>query len=383
MVIQSNGITVVIVSLVSHSLATSGFGGGSRVYYVPVSHHTSGYSSSSQDNSYAVQVIYVILVILFRLWIESQRRESSKGRVVDVIKQVKEFVNDEEAENEHEYAVGFLSGVWKGYYRQEGADHLLCQFQLQEIQSGSSDDGELASLTSDREGHSGIDNIHLEGFGVDSVGEYKIVSGIFNPRNQRMYFVKRYIEGTGNSDQNLGHRVVYCGLVQGGGERGLAPGVRGTWFTATSQYEGNGTFHIWPEAQRYGSEEWDEAADIESGNDAYAYGGLRNRKISIRSESTSIATLSGFQASPNNECAVCFDQAINTALRPCGHIALCAACAHRLDECPICRDPIECIEELQLCAAGGSAVEDDPYEVSSDSGSSDTVASDVDPYRLY
>ena len=43
-----------------------------------------------------------------------------------------------------------------------------------------------------------------------------------------------------------------------------------------------------------------------------------------------------------NECCVCFDRRINTRLQPCGHVALCHACAARLasSRCPLCRAQI-------------------------------------------
>jgi hypothetical protein len=41
-------------------------------------------------------------------------------------------------------------------------------------------------------------------------------------------------------------------------------------------------------------------------------------------------------------CAICMDAARDTALEPCGHALLCAACAHRVlrtavPACPVCR----------------------------------------------
>ena len=36
-------------------------------------------------------------------------------------------------------------------------------------------------------------------------------------------------------------------------------------------------------------------------------------------------------------CRVCYENEINTVLLPCGHIALCAQCATRCSDCPICR----------------------------------------------
>ena len=48
---------------------------------------------------------------------------------------------------------------------------------------------------------------------------------------------------------------------------------------------------------------------------------------------------------PKNECAICFENPKNAFLRPCGHLAVCMACAAAIDKCPICRAPIQ--EALQ------------------------------------
>jgi hypothetical protein len=48
-----------------------------------------------------------------------------------------------------------------------------------------------------------------------------------------------------------------------------------------------------------------------------------------------------------SECVVCYDNAIDTCLRPCGHQALCRACADQLrgnpKKCPLCRAVIEVV----------------------------------------
>lgn len=42
---------------------------------------------------------------------------------------------------------------------------------------------------------------------------------------------------------------------------------------------------------------------------------------------------------PSNECTICMDNKINTALIPCGH-SFCPTCAHQMRTCPTCRAPI-------------------------------------------
>ena len=57
-----------------------------------------------------------------------------------------------------------------------------------------------------------------------------------------------------------------------------------------------------------------------------------------------------FEVSATNECIVCFDNAISTVLRPCGHIALCSGCAYRLLHCgcPVCRVTVCQVEGLVI-----------------------------------
>jgi hypothetical protein len=43
----------------------------------------------------------------------------------------------------------------------------------------------------------------------------------------------------------------------------------------------------------------------------------------------------------DNECRVCFTNAIETALIPCGHSCLCMTCAARCVSCPICRQRVQ------------------------------------------
>lgn len=39
------------------------------------------------------------------------------------------------------------------------------------------------------------------------------------------------------------------------------------------------------------------------------------------------------------ECCMCLDNIIDTVLVPCGH-RICLECSHKVQECPICREPI-------------------------------------------
>ena len=46
-----------------------------------------------------------------------------------------------------------------------------------------------------------------------------------------------------------------------------------------------------------------------------------------------------------NECVICREQDINSLLLPCGHLAMCAECAKKVQICPMCRGEIEHVVE--------------------------------------
>jgi hypothetical protein len=46
-------------------------------------------------------------------------------------------------------------------------------------------------------------------------------------------------------------------------------------------------------------------------------------------------------AEARHECVVCVDAARSIALAPCGHVCSCEDCAGDLQQCPICRQPID------------------------------------------
>ncbi|XP_019786673.3 E3 ubiquitin-protein ligase NEURL3 isoform X1 [Tursiops truncatus] len=54
-----------------------------------------------------------------------------------------------------------------------------------------------------------------------------------------------------------------------------------------------------------------------------------------------------FKATAGEECAICFHQAANTCLVPCGHTHFCSCCAWRVfrdtAKCPVCRWEIEAV----------------------------------------
>ena len=109
------------------------------------------------------------------------------------------------------------SGVWRGWYRQYGSQHNLFEFQL-----------------SFHEDASGTKTVR--GFGTDDVGTYSINDGAYSHVNGRVCFTKKYVLGTGDRAENLGHNVEYRGTFQGS----VAAGLRGSWFVSTSRYTGEG-----------------------------------------------------------------------------------------------------------------------------------------------
>jgi hypothetical protein len=57
------------------------------------------------------------------------------------------------------------------------------------------------------------------------------------------------------------------------------------------------------------------------------------------------------EKSTNNEnlaCIVCFDEIVDTLLRPCNHLQVCQECSQTLVVCPTCRQPI--VEKIKVFA---------------------------------
>jgi hypothetical protein len=133
-----------------------------------------------------------------------------------------------------------------------------------------------------------------------------------------MAFSKTYVARSPNNQGvvhygNQGHTVEYRGEMTGAS---LGYGFKGRWHIDTGFGCDDGDFHLWP-----AMEGWvDEAVDFDSGDTERSY--------------------------VESECVVCYDRAISTRLRPCGHVALCRVCASSLIRrvCPLCRTGIDSIE---------------------------------------
>ena len=90
----------------------------------------------------------------------------------------------------------------------------------------------------------------------------------------------------------------------------LSGGLRGTWTIRHELGNHDGRWHLWPV--------------VMPEDDPSPGGGTAG------------------EGDENAECCVCYDRRIDVRLEPCGHVALCGACAFRLSprRCPLCRADI-------------------------------------------
>lgn len=202
---------------------------------------------------------------------------------------------------------GFPSGLWSGYYNQDGRNHALTQFRLEVTASGD-----------------------LSGTGVDDVGQYTI-DGKMRKRGRQMKFHKRYLVGTPASNgmlsgENAGHTVKYKGEMVG---QGLHQGFRGTWKIRGVD---SGAFHLWPAMP-----DWQRFAPPASAPALAPLGVIEAQPVPAQPVPVV------FVVTDDNICTVCFDRPIDVCLLPCTHVAVCGSCAEacRHQGCPICRSRIE------------------------------------------
>jgi hypothetical protein len=162
----------------------------------------------------------------------------------------------------------------------------------------------------------------VSGSGRDDVGGYTIQGKV--AMDGKMAFSKTYEGGSHTaggfvSAENHGHTVEYRGEAVrrvDGGVPSFSAGVRGRWYIRHDLGNFDGTWHLWPVMMPAMDE------------------GLSSARLSSSDD--------------ENECCVCYDRPIDTGLAPCGHVALCEACATRLynsgargRRCPLCRADIE------------------------------------------
>jgi hypothetical protein len=107
----------------------------------------------------------------------------------------------------------FPSGKWRGFYRLGEHSH--------------------TSLSFDMTFHNIFPHLGtIQGSDKNNVGKYYIKNGRFNCINNRLAFTKKYSKGICNPFENLGHKEVFQGTLQGH----PTAGVRGWWFVATYPY---------------------------------------------------------------------------------------------------------------------------------------------------
>jgi hypothetical protein len=201
----------------------------------------------------------------------------------------------------------YPSGPWRGYYKQGNREHGVVEFTLNFSADGS-----------------------VTGEGRDDVGAYRI-SG--RHREGRVAFTKSYEAGSRSaaghvSAANLGHDVEY----RGGAARLLEDrspsvrgGVKGTWSITHSRGKSQGGWHLWPVMAGWGVHQATGGRHDGGGGTDGDGGGAGDD-----------------ESHDESECCVCYDNPIDTCLQPCGHVALCSSCAHRLRQrrCPLCRAEI-------------------------------------------
>lgn len=195
----------------------------------------------------------------------------------------------------------YPSGAWRGYYSHVDGQHGVCEFRL------------------------AFDSSGIRGDGTDDVGGYSI-RGLAGS-NGHVAFTKQYLAGTLSAGglvraENQAHAVEYRGKAartDANGRPVLGNGVRGKWsirrhgWLPVTMY--SGVFHLWPVMRH-----WEVDGDEADG------------------------------AAEESECCVCYDRQIDVRLEPCGHVALCGACAAQLrpQRCPLCRVDIRQVQSVRV-----------------------------------
>eukprot|EP01084_Bolivina_argentea_P301039 519237_1 len=109
----------------------------------------------------------------------------------------------------------FIDGMYNGHYCQYRQRYIMYDFKLIFHDS----------------------NV-VTGSGTDTVGDYNI-EGLYSVNTARMQLNKRYIEGTGDLNENLGH-TVKIKLEWSSSKQQFA----GPWYVKTHKYEGTGKWII-------------------------------------------------------------------------------------------------------------------------------------------
>jgi hypothetical protein len=110
----------------------------------------------------------------------------------------------------------FKSGYWKSRYFQYGQWHGFHRF----------------SLTFDS--HS----MKITGSGTDGIGKFTI-DGIYSIETGRLGLTKKYLPGTGNQSENLGHHVTIQLMWNAQNDQ-----FEGKWYVQTNKYRGEDKFEL-------------------------------------------------------------------------------------------------------------------------------------------
>jgi len=54
------------------------------------------------------------------------------------------------------------------------------------------------------------------------------------------------------------------------------------------------------------------------------------------------------QFEQKTQCIVCMDNTLSYLSLKCGHLCMCTNCAHKLDQCPMCREPFQKTDLLHV-----------------------------------
>lgn len=262
-------------------------------------HHGGGGGGSASQGVAILIIVLIIAAITVRKYLDyrhclAEAREPTfelRSQLLDDPLSHEEYASEGAATAASaEPARPLPSGIWRGYYTFEGDRHDVCEFHL----TFAADSGRVT------------------GVGVDDVGKYDI-AGRFH--GKRLAFSKTYQAESENVDgevheDNHGHTVEYRGQLGAS----LGEGVRGTWHIRSEIGSHDGNFHLWPSMEGW-------------------------------TDSASSSEQDSQQVFEESECVVCYDRAIATCLRPCGHVALCEVCATQLSprRCPLCRAGISAI----------------------------------------
>ncbi|UJR19179.1 hypothetical protein I4U23_022309 [Adineta vaga] len=127
-----------------------------------------------------------------------------------------DFIHDSSPQNISQMSDPFKTGIWSFNYYQYGKSHGPYRMSLQFNHSSSI----------------------VTGRGTYDVGDFTM-DGVFSSENFRLGINQRYIEGTGDANENLGHTSILQMAWNSNQNQ-----FEGKWYVKTHKYTGNGNFHL-------------------------------------------------------------------------------------------------------------------------------------------